>query len=76
MLVVFVLSNRTLVPLGMWPFGIVSIWLGPVMVGALALGIILGLLAHVPKHFSLHRRARNAEKRLAQLSNGPDTGGD
>ncbi|WP_297493378.1 lipopolysaccharide assembly protein LapA domain-containing protein [Acidocella sp.] len=74
MLVVFVLSNRVPVALGLWPFGTANVWLGPVMLGALGLGFVLGLLAHLPRHFSLHRRARNAEKRLAQLS-GPEGSG-
>lgn len=73
-LVVFVLSNRVPVALGLWPFGTANVWLGPVMLGALGLGFVLGLLAHLPRHFSLHRRARNAEKRLAQLS-GPEGSG-
>jgi uncharacterized integral membrane protein len=73
-LVVFVLSNRVPVLLGMWPFGAVNVWLGPAMVGALGLGIVLGLLAHLPRHFSLHRRARNAEKRVAQLTSQQDSG--
>ena len=73
MLVVFVLSNRVPVALGFWPFGTVSVWLGPVMVAALAAGFVLGLLAHLPKHFSLHRRARNAEKRVAQLTAAQDS---
>lgn len=69
---VFALSNRVLVPLGFWPFGTAQVWLGLAMVGALAVGFLLGLLAHLPKHFSLHRRARNAEKRLAQLTSALD----
>ena len=72
-LVVFVLSNRVPVLLGMWPFGTVNVWLGPAMVGALGVGIIIGLLAHLPRHFSLRRRARNAEKRVAQLTGQQDS---
>lgn len=70
---VFVLSNRVPVTLGMWPLGTASVWLGPVMVGALGVGILLGLLAHLPTHFSLRRRARNAEKRAAQLTAAQDS---
>ena len=73
LLVVFVLSNRVPVLLGMWPFGAATVWLGPVMVGALGVGILLGLLAHLPAHITLRRRARNAEKRVAQLTNTPDS---
>jgi uncharacterized integral membrane protein len=75
-LVVIVLSNRRLVTLGLWPFADVEVWLGPALVGALGLGFIIGLLAHLPKHFSLRRRARNAEKRVAQLTSGRDSGTD
>lgn len=71
---VFVLSNRVPVTLSMWPFGSAGVWLGPVMVGALAVGFVLGLLAHLPRHFSLRRRARNAEKRVAQLTSERDSG--
>ena len=67
-LVLFVLANRRLVTLGMWPFPDAQVWLGPAMVAGVAGGFILGLLAHLPRHFSLRRRARNAEKRLAQLT--------
>jgi uncharacterized integral membrane protein len=73
LLVVFVLSNRVPVLLGMWPFGTATVWLGPVMVGALAVGVLLGLLAHLPTHISLRRRARNAEKRVAQLTSPQDS---
>jgi uncharacterized integral membrane protein len=73
-LVVFVLSNRVPVLMSMWPFGTANVWLGPVMVGALGGGFVLGLLAHVPKHVSLRRRARNAEKRVAQLTSERDSG--
>lgn len=68
------LSNRVPVTLAMWPFGSAGVWLGPVMVAALAVGFVLGLLAHLPKHFSLRRRARNAEKRVAQLTSERDSG--
>ena len=75
MLVLLVLSNRKQVPLSLWPFfSGVQIWLGPVLVATLAGGFVLGLLAHLPKHFSLRRRARNAEKRVALLSVAQDSG--
>jgi uncharacterized integral membrane protein len=67
-LLVFVLSNRVPVALSLWPFGLVlSLWLGPVLVGTLVAGFLLGLLFHLPARFSAHRRARRAEKRLAEL---------
>ncbi len=68
MLVVFVLSNRVPVLLGLWPFGAINLWLGPVVVAALGAGFVLGLLAHLPRHFALRRRARIAEKRVGQLT--------
>ena len=74
MLVVLVLSNRRLVTLSMWPFPDVQLWLGPLLVATLAGGFVLGLLAHLPKHFSLRRRARNAEKRVALLTSTQDSG--
>ena len=43
------------------------------MVGALGAGFVLGLLAHLPTHIGLRRRARTAEKRLAQLTPAPDS---
>jgi uncharacterized integral membrane protein len=73
-LVVLVLSNRRLVMLSLWPFGTANVWLGPVLVATLAGGVILGLLAHMPKHFSLRRRARNAEKRVTLLTAAQDSG--
>ena len=57
----------------MWPFGAAKLWLGPIMVGALGVGFVLGLLAHLPTHIGLRRRARTAEKRLAQLTPAPDS---
>jgi uncharacterized integral membrane protein len=67
-LVLFVLSNRVLVPLSLWPLGSVTLWLGPLLVGTLAFGFVAGLLSGLPKHFHYRRRARSAEKRVAQLS--------
>ena len=68
------LSNRVLVVLGLWPFGTVNVWLGPIMLAAVGAGFALGLVSHLPHHFSLHRRARNAEKRVAQLSGTEGSG--
>lgn len=73
-LVVLVLSNRRLVTLSLWPFPDVQLWLGPVLVAVLAGGFVLGLLAHLPKHVALRRRARNAEKRAALLAGAQDSG--
>ncbi|WP_298284207.1 LapA family protein [Acidocella sp.] len=64
----FVLSNRVLVPLSLWPLGGVSVWLGPLLVGTLLFGFAAGMVAGLPKHFHYRRRARAAEKKMAQLS--------
>jgi uncharacterized integral membrane protein len=66
--VIFVLSNRVPVQVGFWPFGTVSAWLGPVVVGALAVGFFIGLIAAMPKQFHWRRRARSAEKRVAEMT--------
>lgn len=68
MLVVFLLSNRVPVLVGFWPFGVVSFWLGPVVVLALAVGLFIGLILALPGHWQWRRRARAAEKRLADLA--------
>lgn len=72
MLVVFVLSNRVAVQVGFWPFGVVSAWLGPVVVIALAIGLFIGLFLALPGHWHWRRRARAAEKRLAELAISED----
>jgi uncharacterized integral membrane protein len=67
-LVVFLLSNRDGVALGFWPFGFfVTVPLGAVVLVALAAGFFAGLLAHLPRRVSAARRARKAEKRVAEL---------
>jgi uncharacterized integral membrane protein len=74
-LVLFTLSNRALVPLALWPLGSVNVWLGPLLVGTLAFGFLAGWLSGVPKHFHYRRRAKSAEKRVAQLTAGKDGAG-
>ena len=69
----FLLSNRVAVQVGFWPFGVMSAWLGPVVVVALAVGVLAGLLAALPRQFHWRRRARAAEKRLAELAISEDT---
>ncbi len=65
---VFLLSNRDAVPLGFWPFGLfIALPLGAVVVAALLLGFLAGLAAHLPKRFGAQRRAKRAEKRVAEL---------
>lgn len=72
MLVVFLLSNRVAVQVGFWPFGVMSAWLGPVVVVALAVGLFVGLFMALPGHWRWRRRARAAEKRLADLAIATD----
>ncbi len=65
---IFMLSNRDLVPMGFWPFGVtVAAPFGAVVLGALLIGFLCGLLAHLPKRFGAQRRAKRAEKRVAEL---------
>ncbi len=67
-LVVFLLSNRDPVALGFWPFGLVlSVPLGAVVLVAVVAGFLGGLAAHLPKRLGAQRRARRAEKRVAEL---------
>ena len=71
-LVVFVLSNRVPVAVSLWPFGLIaSLWLGPVVLGTLVLGFLLGLLFHLPARISAGRRAKRAEKRADALQSKP-----
>lgn len=72
MLVVFLLSNRVAVEVGLWPFGMMSAWLGPIVVLALAVGLFVGLFIALPGHWHWRRRARAAEKRLAELAISED----
>ncbi len=62
------LSNRDPVPMGFWPFGVtLAAPLGAVVLGALLIGFLGGLLAHLPKRFGAQRRAKRAERRVAEL---------
>jgi uncharacterized integral membrane protein len=65
--VIFLLSNRSFVPVNFWPFGGAQLALGGVVLGTLAFGFIAGLLFHLPHRISLSRRAKRAEKRVAEL---------
>ena len=68
MLVIFLLSNRGPAMLGLWPFGfLVALPLGAVVIAALVIGFVGGLAAHLPKRFGANRRAKKAEKRVAEL---------
>ncbi len=65
---IFLLSNRGAVDIGLWPFGFVaSLPLGAVVLAVLVLGFLLGLLFHLPGRLSANRRAKRAEKRNAEL---------
>ncbi len=67
-LVIFLLSNRTEVSLGFWPTDLaLAVPLGAVTVAILVLGFLLGLLFHLPHRMSATRRARRAERRVAEL---------
>ncbi len=67
-LVIFLLSNRLAVPVGFWPFNLaISLPFGAVVLAALLLGFFAGLLAHLPKRLGAARRAKRAEKRVAEL---------
>ncbi len=68
-LVLFFLSNRQPVDVNYWPFGMVmeDIPLSATILVALAIGFLAGLAAHLPKRFGAHRRAKKAEKRVAEL---------
>jgi len=68
-LVLFFLSNRQAVDLNYWPFGIVIVGvpLAAVVLIALAAGFLAGLAVHLPKRVGAHRRARTAEKKVAEL---------
>ncbi len=64
----FLLSNRDGVALGFWPFGFfVTVPLGAVVLVALVVGFVSGLVAHLPRRMSAGRRARRAERRVAEL---------
>ena len=67
-LVILLVSNHVPVRVGFSPFVTFSTWLGPVIIEALALGFFLGLFVAMPKQFHWRRRARIAEKRVAELS--------
>jgi len=41
--------------------------LAVIVLAALALGFLAGLLAHLPKRFGAQRRAKKAERRVAEL---------
>jgi uncharacterized integral membrane protein len=67
-LVIFLLSNRDSVNLSYWPFGFVlTLPLGAVVLAVLVLGFLAGLLAHLPGRISAKRRAKRAERRVAEL---------
>jgi hypothetical protein len=51
-----------------WPFGFVlTVPIGAVVLVVLVLGFLAGLLAHLPGRISAKRRAKRAERRVAEL---------
>jgi len=60
-------ANRQQVDLAFWPFAQTSVALGGIILGALVLGFAAGFLLHLPPRLLAHRRARKAEKRVAEL---------
>jgi uncharacterized integral membrane protein len=65
--VILLLSNRDFVPVNFWPFGGMALPLGGVLLGALGFGFLAGLIFHLPHRFRANRRAKRAEKRVAEL---------
>jgi hypothetical protein len=55
------------VTLALWPFADLPVALGWIILGALGLGFVLGYLFHLPPRIAAHRRAKRAEKRVAEL---------
>lgn len=67
-LVIFLLSNRQPTAVAFWPFGSLGeAVLGAIVLIAFALGILAGMLIHVPHRVRAQRRARKAERELAAL---------
>ncbi len=64
---ILLLSNRDFTPVSFWPFGGMPLPLGGVLVGALGIGFVAGLIFHLPHRFRVSRRAKRAEKRVAEL---------
>ncbi len=70
-LVILLLSNRGPMDIRFWPFGLVTFPEGAVVLVVLALGFVLGLLFHLPGRLSAKRRAKRAERRVAELEARP-----
>ncbi len=67
-LVIFLLSNRGSISLSFWPFGLsAALPLGAVVIAMLVIGFLAGLAAHLPKRLGAQRRAKKAERRVAEL---------
>ncbi len=68
LLAIFLLSNREAVPVGFWPLGtLAELPLSVVTLVALVLGVLVGLLWHLPARMGATRRAKRAEKQIASL---------
>ena len=71
-LVIFLLSNRAPVTVAFFPFGTLgSAVLGAIVLIAFGLGMLLGMLIHVPHRLRAQRRAKRAERQLATLRAQP-----
>lgn len=67
-LAVFLLSNRDPANVQFWPFGFVlALPLGAVVLVLFVLGFLGGLLFALPARLAAARRAKRAERRVAEL---------
>ncbi len=67
--VVFAVANRAMVTVSLWPLPFdVSLPLFMAVLGALALGLVLGTMLSLPARERLRRRARTSEKRAEKLA--------
>ncbi|HQT88876.1 MAG TPA: lipopolysaccharide assembly protein LapA domain-containing protein [Acidiphilium sp.] len=68
LLAIFLLSNREAVPVGFWPLGtLTELPLSVVVLVGLVLGVLVGLLWHLPARMGAMRRAKRAEKQIASM---------
>ncbi|OYW12357.1 MAG: hypothetical protein B7Z59_01600 [Acidiphilium sp. 37-67-22] len=71
-LVIFLLSNRVPVSVAFFPFGTLgSAVLGAIVLIAFGLGVLLGMLIHLPRRMRAQRRAKRAERQLAAMQAQP-----
>ena len=71
-LAIFLLSNRAPVMVAFFPFGTMgTVALGAIVLIAFGLGVLLGMLIHLPRLMRAQRRAKRAERQLAALQAPP-----